>query len=604
MSWYARPRVSTAAKLSRLACALAAACTGAPPSAPTGNGTVVSTPTAAATAVSLGVVPRAVDARGLPRLVQAAGIPSVAAATPRAAALAYLARLAPVWGVAPGALPRLEPVGDVRVHGGTIVRVRQVLDGLPIDGAELRVLVRGSGQLAAIAGTIHAADRPRPTPRFADDDVGAIARAIAHAYGGAFARGALATRRLRPDGGRVVGGRDGGTEVQLAAAHRAWVVHDGALVPAWIVEAYASGPRTIASTDGDAFRTVIAADGRVLSRRSLIAEAAFSYRVFADPDGDHQPFDGPIRNSTPHVPGGGPGAYPPYEAAQLVTIDGLNHPAGGAAADPWLPAGRTETVGNNVEAYADVAAPTGLTFGDFRATITGPGAFDRGYDTSLPPLASQDQQMAAVTSLFYVINWLHDFWYDAGFTESAGNAQDRNYGRGGEDRDAMLAEAQDNALGGSRNNANMATPADGIPPRMQIYVWSGRDGRALTLQPSGRTPTIGVAGFGAPSFDVTAAVVQAIDEGGANPNDACTALAQPVTGAIVLADRGNCTYETKALNVEAAGGVGLIVANNVEATSPPGLGDDETITTPIGIGAIRSPRPRARCSRPSSRPGP
>jgi hypothetical protein len=54
---------------------------------------------------------------------------------------------------------------------------------------------------------------------------------------------------------------------------------------------------------------------------------------------------------------------------------------------------------------------------------TGPGVFDRVYDVTREPLASAEQQAAAITQLFYTINWLHDDWYDAGFTEAAGNGQ-------------------------------------------------------------------------------------------------------------------------------------------------------------------------------------
>ena len=52
-------------------------------------------------------------------------------------------------------------------------------------------------------------------------------------------------------------------------------------------------------------------------------------------------------------------------------------------------------------------------------------------------------------------NWLHDWWYDSGFNEAAGNAQLDNFGRGGVDGDPLHAEAQDGYPGGSRNNANM-----------------------------------------------------------------------------------------------------------------------------------------------------
>jgi hypothetical protein len=249
-----------------------------------------------------------------------------------------------------------------------------------------------------------------------------------------------------------------------------------------------------------------------------------------------------------------------------LTVEGLNHPGGSATPDPWLAANRTETLGNNVEAYTDITAPDGLTFGDFRATLTSPGTFDRTYDTSISALSSQGQQMAGITSLFYLINWLHDFWYDAGFVEAAGNGQNLNFSRGGEDRDAINAEAQDNANGGSRNNANMSTPSDGLPPRMQVFVWNGKEDRTLTI--SNRTPATGSATFGLQSFDITATVVLAADDI-APASDGCTALTAPVTGQIVLVDRGACSFKTKALNIQNAGGVGMILANNVVSAAPP-----------------------------------
>ena len=82
-----------------------------------------------------------------------------------------------------------------------------------------------------------------------------------------------------------------------------------------------------------------------------------------------------------------------------------------------------------------------------------------------------------MTNLFYVNNVVHDVFYRFGFTEAAGNFQANNYGRGGSGGDAVNAEAQD---GGGTNNANFATPADGSPPRMQMYTWTdgtpARDG--------------------------------------------------------------------------------------------------------------------------------
>ncbi|HWN93701.1 MAG TPA: M36 family metallopeptidase [Methylomirabilota bacterium] len=84
---------------------------------------------------------------------------------------------------------------------------------------------------------------------------------------------------------------------------------------------------------------------------------------------------------------------------------------------------------------------------------------------------------AAAVQLFYVCNWMHDKLYELGFTEAAGNFQNNNFGRGGLGNDALHADAQD---GGGTDNANMSTPPDGSPPRMQMYIFSGptprRDG--------------------------------------------------------------------------------------------------------------------------------
>jgi len=540
------------------------------------------TPTAAA--VALGAAPIAVDARGVPRLLRGHGLPPAPAATALASARTHLARLAPAWGIR-GALADLDGVGEIEVPGGRIARLAQRLDGLPIDRGELRVLVGSGGELRGASGTAYGTDTPRTAATFAGDDAGAIARAVAHTRGAAFAPGALATRWTRSDGTRVVGGTHDGVVVELARATRAWYPVDGgrALIAAWIVEAYTS---PAGSTAGELHRTVLAGDGgRVLAHRSLTADAAFSYRVFAETTGDLRPLDGPIADATPHPTGAPDGSFPPYIAPSLVTVEGLNHPMGSATPDPWLAAAATETQGNNVDAYADLTAPQGLSAGDFRATTTGALAFDRTYDTALEPLASQPQQMAAITSLFYSINWLHDFWYDAGFTEVAGNGQASNYGRGGEEGDALLAEAQDNANGGSRNNANMSTPSDGLPPRMQVFLWSGKQERALTLTPQNRTPATATAAFGPKNFDLTGAIVLG-DDGTAPANDGCTAITNAVAGNVVLVDRGGCTFKTKALNIQNAGGVGMLLANNQASTTAPAMGEDSNITTAITIASM------------------
>lgn len=346
--------------------------------------------------------------------------------------------------------------------------------------------------------------------------------------------------------------------VRQAMARSVWYPSGDALIAAWVVDAY--------ETNGDAVRTILAGDdGRILERYSLTADAGFDYRVYAETTGELHPLDGPQQDATPHPTGMPDLSYPPYLAsAPLIHVDSLD-------GDPWLPDGATETSGNNVDAYVDFNSPSGLSAGDFRATVSAPGKFDYVYDLDLAPLATKEQQQASIVSLFYVINWLHDFWYAAGFTEVAGNAQKSNYGRGGIENDPILAEAQDNALGGSRNNANMSTPDDGMSPRMQVYLWTGKDDRAMTV--GDRTPDFGTAEFGPQSYDTTARVV-------VGPGDGCATYASAVPGDLVVVDRGNCTFRRKALNVQEAGGAGVIIVNNVASTAPPPMGDDSALQTP------------------------
>ena len=488
------------------------------------------------------------DERGTPRLLQAQG-------SPAATARAHVERLAPKWGVTGNALPVLRELGAIPVRGGSIARIAQEIDGLPVYGGELRVLVRDTGELATVGGTLRSTRTARSKPHFKLDEAGAIARAVEYAYFGA---------------------KD--VHVDEAMARRMWYPVGDKLVASWVIDSVTSR----ASTNGDGFRTVLeASTGRVISHRSLVADAAFTYSVFADATTKH-PFDGPIADSTPHPTGTPNGFYPPYlSGPSLVSVESLS-----ASGDPWLADGATETRGNNVNAYADLSAPDGLTNGDFRATVTEPGKFGHVYNTAVGPLSSQQQQMAAITSLFYVMNWLHDFWYDAGFNETAGNAQDVNFGRGGVEGDALRGEAQDNANGGSRNNANMLTPADGMSPRMQVFLWSGKDDRSLALSPSNRTPAVGSASFGLRDFDITGELIVGTDGAGPNPTDGCTALTNNVAGKIVVVDRGNCKFKAKAVNVQSAGGIGMLLVNDTTSSSPPGMGDAPEITTAITIGLL------------------
>ena len=168
------------------------------------------------------------------------------------------------------------------------------------------------------------------------------------------------------------------------------------------------------STDSAMYGYVVSArDGRVLYKKNYTVADSFNYKVWADAAAPFLPFDGPQGNSpSPHPTGTANGFAPPFVAPNMVTLGSLPY----SKNDPWLPAGATETNGNNANAYADRVSPDGFNAGDVRAVTTSAGTFDRVYDVAKNPDSSQTQQMAAVTQLFYNVNAFHDWYYDDGFT--------------------------------------------------------------------------------------------------------------------------------------------------------------------------------------------
>jgi large repetitive protein len=353
------------------------------------------------------------------------------------------------------------------------------------------------------------------------------------------------------------------------------------LVPAYYVEVDVSDGR---STDSRVFSYVVSAvDGALLFRHNLTASDGFTYRVWAEPSGRYVPFDGPQGTvGTPH-PTGLPDGFQarlPHEAMgvppNLVTLQ--NSPF--SRNDPWLLPFAAASEGNNVDAYADRTAPDGYdpASQDTRARTTLPNTFDYAYDTALNPDANAVQIQASVTNLFFVNNFLHDWYYDSGFDEASRNAQNDNFGRGGLGGDRIRAEAQD--FDGS-NNASMSTPADGRQPRMQVHIFNvpavceAQGCRAPVSKLTVNSPAtiagdypVGLASVGPQAFDLTADILYAPDGDGSFFGCA-PYLPNTFAQKIALVDAGVCDPLIKIEEAEAAGAVGFVLANNsVPVTSP------------------------------------
>ena len=93
-------------------------------------------------------------------------------------------------------------------------------------------------------------------------------------------------------------------------------------------------------------------------------------------------------------------------------------------------------------------------------------------------------------------------------------------------------------------------------------------------------PPRGAAPFGPQSFDVTALLALAND-GAAPATDACEPLVGGAAGAIVLVDRGACTFVSKAQRAQTAGAVGVIIANNVANAGPAPLAGSGAVGIPV-----------------------
>jgi MYXO-CTERM domain-containing protein len=503
------------------------------------------------------------------------------------AARVHLSRLAELYKLSPRAADTLPAVTQASGKGPTLVTFRQSVDGVEVFRESLKLLLNERRELISVSGYLSPhvpAAVSAGKLSFKLDAPGAIAVAFENLNGERLDAASLApagkAQGLYSSFDFAPSARAPGSlrMVTPARVKRVFFPLTDGVVPAWYVELH-TGPE--GKSEADYYSYVISArDGRVLFRNNLTVADSFSYRVWAEGAPAFTPQDGPQGLAgTPHPTGLPDGYQSPFIAPSLVTLQ--NAPF--SQADPWLPAGATETVGNNVDAYADISGDDGLDGSDFRADTTAPNTFDRIYDVTQEPDASEDQIKASVTQLFYVNNFLHDWFYDSGFNEFSGNAQSDNFGRGGLDNDRIKAEAQD--ISGF-NNANMATPSDGEQPRMQMYLFSPNMELSVTvLTPPAIAGTYepGTAAFGPAAFDLSDNFVLVQDAGGASPTDGCEvpfANAAQVAGNIAVIDRGNCDFAVKAKNAQVAGAVGVLIVNNQGGPAPGMGGSDPSITIP------------------------
>ncbi|MGA9625483.1 MAG: M36 family metallopeptidase [Bryobacteraceae bacterium] len=160
--------------------------------------------------------------------------------------------------------------------------------------------------------------------------------------------------------------------------------------------------------------------------------------------------------------------FPPSDDPLQTPDPWLSTSANGASNTGWV------TSGNNTDTYLDAT-------GDDQPDSTSSSCMQNGRaysateDFTFPfgdgtvGLDPRGYQCAAVANLFYFVNLAHDFYYSLGFTESAGNLQTDNYGRGGVGHDAVLAEAQ---FGGFTDNSDFSPTPEGTPPHLRMGLYT------------------------------------------------------------------------------------------------------------------------------------
>lgn len=512
---------------------------------------------------------RSAAAALLPPPTHAAFLTGPMAGDPADIALAYVVQTATEWGLNSADYADLLITDQYtsQHNGVTHIYLRQRINGLQIIGANGNINIGADGSVINYANQFVPGAATRavtPTPGLS---------AVDAAYAAAVHLDLQVTTPIvavQPARGpsQVQLLSDGGVAQEPISAELVYSSHNNTLRLAWNLIINENGGEHWWETQIDAVT------GDLLGQVDWVVSEAWAYPGSDSADAS------PTPSRTPAIPTTGP-AYLVFPMPLIDARDGgfnqtLVSDLADATASPFgwhdtdgTPGAEfTDTRGNNVSAQEDVDKNN---VGGFRPNGGDDLIFNHLFDPDLEPDESTNQS-AAIVNLFYWNNILHDLFYSYGFDEAAGNFQHNNYGNGGLPGDPVQADAQD---GSGTNNANFSTPPDGVPPRMQMFVWTAPPGFSVTAPPElAGIYDAASAGFGPSLNDLPpmSGTLVLGDDGSDEPvtedegtvTDGCQPLinAAEVVGNIVVLDRGNCYFTTKVLHGQEAGAIAVLVANN------------------------------------------
>lgn len=350
------------------------------------------------------------------------------------------------------------------------VEYTQEINGIPVFRGTIKAAYTKNGELMRVINNFAPGlEYQNLSTEFGDPSV-ALAAAAGH-IGYQLSQAEMARDAGRSDELKIIFGTG---EWSPRAEKVYFPTEPGIAVPAWRV--YITQPLRTYSVIVDA------ASGELLWRKNLTEEQTqqSTFEVYANPSAMINVADSPAPAA--------PTVFNPADGAQGLPLPRSNVTRIGNESpynfnnSGWIGDAINITDGNNVESGLDLSAPneidpgtqaTGNPFRVFSSLWNPPPGIPGPGDEP----ATADAGRGAVIQQFYIMNLYHDELYRLGFTESARNFQNNNFGRGGLGGDRVSAEGQDSA---SVNNANFSTLPDGQRPKMQMFVFTGpnpdRDG--------------------------------------------------------------------------------------------------------------------------------
>ena len=383
-----------------------------------------------------------------------------------AAARAYLDANVELLGLDAAEVADLELVTSPSIGPGSAVLFRQTFDGLEAGRDGLVSVGVVEGKVAYLSSSLTTETTLTGSVVLSPESA---VRAAAQAAG----QPAGAISNVRSEDGWTVMDVEGYTDPAQARLVGVPTPTDG------VRQAYEVLLMDVAAADPiGAMSYVDAANGMLLLRDGIVQDASDNpaWKVFpASPPQDYSTTDTRelwCWTIAPSVPG--------CQKAVANSASPAPWDVDAATGTPWF-----LTRGNNARATEKWNTNVGNAQGtNYAASPTRDYVYpwtNQWYEERCNPAAFTSPDLndidAARANLHAMHNRMHDWSYHLGFTETTFNAQAFNFGRGGAENDPEHGNAQAGGVVGgppgfaSRDNANQFTPADGITPVTNMFLW-------------------------------------------------------------------------------------------------------------------------------------